>query len=415
MADKENSTSSPVHLDGTHGGPPLLQTRPATPRTGSTDSARGLHSIGQISPFHPRFPNPVTMPRLSGPGSQIHDVGNIMEKLQSLESENSTLHARLKEQEVLTSRMSQELHSKNNSTTTPIVKVTYPSSPRLGIFTGLKPRGGGELDYGEWASRCRQFINESDTHDMYDVTRKIRSSLRGIAMEQVQMCDNANDILRTLERVYGNLLTEEDQYARFVKMSQEKRESPASFFSRLWSSFSALNVTRHYSSLQANSKIYHTFMSNFVPADNFLMIEMRTRFGAPGETAPDCASVLTFLRSYMERSGARAPVAAAAASMSASVSDCDIDYDKLTDMIMEKMSLKQSVPQCAPRPPGPRPSFPGPRPRVPPRRGPDLSLPCLHCGELGHWKINCPNPHNPVKVQDAKKRMNARQAPLNGR
>ena len=49
------------------------------------------------------------------------------------------------------------------------------------------------------------------------------------------------------------------------------------------------------------------------------------------------------------------------------------------------------------------------------RRGPDFSLPCLHCGELGHWKATCPTPPNPSKVQAAKNRMHAKQAPLNGR
>lgn len=426
MASGESSTSPSSHLNGTQGGPPHLQSRPATPRIGSTDyHARLPSQSGQTSPFlHPRFPNPVLMPRLSGPGSQPTDVEILMEKLHSLERENNSLHGRLKEQETLTHKMSQDMLN-TNPATVPVIKVTYPTSPRLGIFTGLKPRGGGELDYGEWASRCRQFINESDVQDMYDVTRKIRSSLRGIALEQVQKCTDATDMLRTLDRVYGNLLTEEDQYARFIKLSQEKRESPASFFSRLWSAFSALNMTHQYSSLQANSKIYHTFMSNFIPTDNFLMIEMRARFGAPGETAPDCSSVLTFLRSYLERSGTRTPVTAAAASVATDASECDIDYDKLTDMIMDKLSLKQNVPQSTPqlpthqgvRPPFscPRPPFSGSRPRVTPRRGPDFSLPCLHCGELGHWKATCPNPPNPSKVQAAKNRMHAKQAPLNGR
>ena len=161
------------------------------------------------------------------------------------------------------------------------------------------------------------------------------------------------------------------------------------------------------------SKIYHTFMSNLSPSDNFLMIELRTRFGSPGETAPDCAQVLTFLRGYQERIAPRVTVNAAASVVHSSeeaVAD-KLDYDKLASLMVEKMKVSNLPSPSLPPPrrsynpvPGsqstPRP--PAPRPQSNSHRGPGVSSsdrPCSKCGDFGHWKADCPNAPNPSKVR----------------
>ena len=365
---------------------------------------------------HPRFPSP----RHNMAESNSSNYSQLINRIEQLERENLSLKEKINNDEAASSLLhlhsSQMREQSNPRYTVPEVKVVYPSQPpRLGIFTGLKPAGGSEVDFAEWSARCKSYLCESEGNDSRDVLRKVRSSLRGIALEQVKDCSSASSIIDTLKQVYGNLLTEEDQYVRFVKLAQEKRESPASYFSRLWSSFSDLNQRNQYSAMQANSKIYHTFMTNFVSNDNFLLIELRSKFGTPGETAPNCSSVLAFLRSYMERPSQKTFAAHAAANtVESPVSPPDINYDKLADIMIEKMKLSSTPPSIPPTNPPPEYSHNVPRSQGMMRKNADLSnKPCFNCGELGHLQFSCVKPPNPAKVKAAKQRMQARS--LNGR
>ena len=373
-----------------------------SPVFSATPASRPVTNLRYPTSSHPRFPSP-----MAGSSTSTNDYSQLMNRLDQLERENLALKERLNNNEAV-SNTSYPVYN------VPEVKVVYPSlPPRLGIFTGLRPAGGGEVEFAEWSARCKSFLCESDGNDSRDVMRKVRSSLRGIALEQVKDCSTATSIIETLNLVYGNLLTEEDQYVRFVKLAQEKRESAASYFSRLWSSFSNLNQRKQYTAMQANSKIYHTFMTNFVSNDNFLLMELRSKFGTPGETAPSCASVLAYLRSYMDRPGQKPFAAHAAASTVESVSTPEIDYDRLADVMIEKMNLKSqsSIPSYPP------PKYPQHAPRsqgASKSKSDNSKQVCYNCGELGHWLSSCTNPPNPAKVKAAKQRMHIRP-PLNAR
>ena len=275
----------------------------------------------------------------------------------------------------------------------PVVHVTYPSPPpRLGVFTGQKPRGGNEIEFSEWHARCKAYLSEHFKVDVSEQTQRIRASLKGIAYEHVKLLSNPHDILKALSDLFGSLLTEEDRYARFVKMTPERKEPASTFYGRLWDAFLYINQDHTFSPTQMYSKVYHTFMSNISSTDNLLMVELRTRFGLPGECAPDCAAVLSFLRSYQERSAVRPPVfAAAAVNRSVETSGVEpLDYDKLASLVADK--LRTSTP-----PPNPPTHVSSQA-----RRKPDFSFPCLNCGGFGHWKSSCTNPANPTQVKASK-------------
>ena len=218
-----------------------FQTQPVVPASSASASFNPLMD-NQV----PRFPVPNVIQDMET------QLSTLMSRINVLERENQHMNERLKDHESLTASMQQH---------TPVVRVTLPTQPpRLGIFTGLKPAGGSEVHFSEWQSRVKQFLTETDDVDSPDTFRKVKASLRGIALEQVKECVTGGEILDKLTRVYGNLLTPEDMYSSFVRMSQERKETPASFFSRLWAAFNHLNNNSQFTPLQANAKIFHTFM-----------------------------------------------------------------------------------------------------------------------------------------------------------
>ena len=331
------------------------------------------------------------------PGTALYDNERLMARIAELERDNQSLHDRVRQGPTATPN---PLYAPPPTT----VNVNYPNPPpRLGIYTGQKPRGGGEIEYGEWRTRCHQYLAENDTADPAELTRKIKASLKGIALDYVKSDHNPRIILKKLDSLFGSSLNEEDKYARFVKMQHDRRESAAAYFSRLWNSFISLNSDNTYSPEQVNSKVYHTFMSNFSANDNLLLVELRTRFGNPGDCSPKCSDVLAFLRSYQERAGAKVAVHAAAVSTGPADTDVSklIDYDRLASLVVEKMNINASNPLpgsaygSSRHPPPPSPSAS--------RGGPDFSFPCLNCGEYGHWKSSCLNPSNPERVRANRK------------
>lgn len=322
---------------------------------------------------------------------------DLMQRIAELERQNHIAQQQLLTQANVSSRRN---HSGNLSPgsssslpTPPVVHVTYPSPPpRLGIFTGQKPRGGNEVEFVEWHARCKTYLSEHFKIDVSEQTQRIKASLKGIAYEHVKLLSNPHDILNALNELFGSLLTEEDRYAQFVRMVPERKEPAATFYGRLWDAFLRINQDNTFSPVQMCSKVYHTFMSNISSSDSLLMVELRTRFGSPGECAPDCATVLSFLRSYQERSAVRSPVfSAAVVSRPAESSPVEqLDYDKLASLVADK--LRTSTP--SPNPPTHVSSQA--------RRKPDFSFPCLNCGGFGHWKASCTNPANPTQVKASK-------------
>ena len=271
-----------------------------------------------------------------------------MEQLEALQKENEVLRERLTLQAAQHEKELACLHA-------PVtVNVKAPSSaPRLGIFTGLKPSGGAEVSFNDWHDRVSQYLQEASQDE--DTCRRVKASLRGVAANQVKNCTSSSDVLKTLLAIYGNVSTEEDLYAQFVRMEMYKGETPSDFFSRVWHTFTDLNKNDTYVEDVANKKIFHTFMSN-AQRHRLLTMELRSEFGLPGTASPDPAKVLRRLRELGEESSQPTPTSSGRSIQSAATA-IDVDYDRLATLVAEKLkvnpSFQQQQQQQQPAPKGP--------------------------------------------------------------
>ena len=312
-------------------------------------------------------------------GAKLAELTQKLVDMEGLQAENSDLRNRLAGQG------NEPMPHQQPTPVTVHVKAPTPA-PRLGVFTGLKPKGGGEVGYNEWHERVTQYAQESQ--EPQEVARRVRASLRGIAAEQAKNCDTADAILQCLSAIYGDVKTTEDLYLEFVRLQMGKTELPSDFFSRVWSRFTDLNKDGAYPRPEAAKKVYHTFMMEAKANHSLLSLELRNAFGFPGSASPDPSKVLRRIRelesqSHTSPSGSKH---ATAAATSTSAPGVDIDYDKLATLVAEKMSTQH--PQVAHQA--------APRPRTP--RGP-----CFRCGEVGtHYRRDCRNPPNPTRVAAAK-------------
>lgn len=101
----------------------------------------------------------------SGEHNSGAEAASYAEKLHQLQREIDALQARAAAQ--------------------PVVQVHMPSpTPKLGVFTGLKPKGGAEVDFGCWRRQVDQYLQETVEPTSADVLRCVRASLKGVAAEQ---------------------------------------------------------------------------------------------------------------------------------------------------------------------------------------------------------------------------------------
>lgn len=293
----------------------------------------------------------------------------------------------------------------------PPYQVTVKAPPpfiRLGIFTGLKPSGGSEIAFDEWCNRAQQIIQEEGDRDAF---RRIKSSLRGIALEQIEEATTSFELISSLRAIYGSTATEEDKYAAFIKMQMARKEQPSNFFSRLWAAFADLNTNKAYDVHDAQRKIFHTFMNNG-HLDKMLQVELRNEFGMPGSVSPPPARVLRRLRQLEIDVSVPSPATTVQSQVS-TVSLSETDLETIVTRVTERL---QNLPQLSsnyrlntpprldtlrptPRPDALRSTAPRPTaPRFTPRG------PCFRCGEVGtHYRRECPNPPNPARVAAARR------------
>lgn len=253
------------------------------------------------------------------------------------------------------------------------VQVQQPIVPRPRIFTGLPPKGGNEVGFPEWEQQTEQLLSDPSSNSV----DRVRSSLRGLALEQTKDCQTTAEILNTLHTLYGVISTTEDLYEEFCSLPLQKAEQPSQFLLRLWDKLLKMNKTTKFSDRDCRIKLYRAFMKATEGSHTLLCLELRNRFGYPGVAEPSLDDLLTAVR--------RLEGAPKQTSRSATAHVALVEDEELVDRIAAKVAARLQQASIS-TPPVQQPAV-HPPPRAP--RGP-----CYRCGEVGHIARNCRAPPN---------------------
>lgn len=283
------------------------------------------------------------------------------------------------------------------STPAPVNVNVSMASHRIGIFTGLKPSGGAEVEFSTWKDQVNTYTNET-TDNSQEVLRRVKSSLKGVAKSQISDCTTVESILEELSKTYSKTKCADDINLEFITIKPKREESPSEYLLKLWD---FLTREGQFSSEEIKRKVYHSFMTNIRSSFPLLELEVRTKFGIPGEAKPDLSDVLRTVR----LATVSAPSQQTARSQS-QVTGGEIDYDRLAEAVVKKLSTQlpnlsteHSSTAEAPRAQAPPPDFQG-APR--PRRGN-----CYQCGRPGHIARFCRNSN--INFKNNKKNLNENQ------
>ena len=95
-----------------------------------------------------------------------------------------------------------------------------------------------ETTYKEWKDKVDSYLLEGP--DEGEAFRRVKASLKGLALSQIKDCQTAIDVSETLKKLYGEVQTPE------VQMKPKKGEKPSDFFARVWDCFVHLNDNGSY-------------------------------------------------------------------------------------------------------------------------------------------------------------------------
>ena len=253
-------------------------------------------------------------------------------------------------------------------------QVKTPTHIRLPSFEG---RG-----FSDWLQKWRNYVSESDDDEEAQL-RKLRSSLRAVPKEIADGHDTVDDILRSLQEIFGVSSTQDDKLADFIKMKNDPKETPTNFFGRLWAALLDLNTPEVFSVVDFRRKLYHQFMTGV--GDRILAVELRAEFGLPGVDAPEPENVLRRLK-HMEPACSQSSRAMSVHSNSSVESSGNIiDYERLADLVAQRL----------------RPRFRS--------ESKSFSLEnklCYKCGQYGHYQRQCRKPANPKLVSERRSQLN---------
>ena len=269
------------------------------------------------------------------------------------------------------------------------VQVTAPTpTPRLKVFTGLAPTGGNEVRFQDWEAQVEQLTNDPNVQD---TVATVKTTLRGLALEQVRHCRTAGEILTRLRHTFGDVKAPDDLYLDFCETVVRRKELPSDFLLCLWNDLLQINKTTLYGEHKLSVKLYRAFVRAIGQSHPLLSLEIRNQFGYPGAAAPALADLLRAVRRLEE--------SAAPARMATSHGHTVSNEDELVERIVAKVteSLRKASDQTV------RPS------RV-------LRGHCFNCGQEGnHYARDCPNPPNRMLVEQRdQQRRQQQQEPLNG-
>ena len=93
---------------------------------------------------------------------------------------------------------------------------------------------------------------------MKDSCQTLRTTLRGLALEQVKYCQVSGEILAKLHHTFGDVKAPDDLYSDFCETKIEKKETPSQFLLRLWDSLLHINKTTRYGEQELSVKLYRS-------------------------------------------------------------------------------------------------------------------------------------------------------------
>ena len=273
------------------------------------------------------------------------------------------------------------------------VAVNAPvPAPRLKIFTGLPPTSNMEITYEIWEEQTEQLLIEEPD----DALRRLRQSLRGLAWEQVKDMNSPIEILKTIKTIFGSAQTAEDAYEQFQLIKIQNKETPAEYLLRLWSALEKINKLTGFDQEELNSKLYRTFLRGLGPRHHLLCLELRTKFGIPGTTSPNMATLIKTLRQLEGGTNSEAKLAQShthVQQVQQQVSGLsDADLEKIIEGVTRRLQpFNLSTPGCTRNP---HPQTPLPKPLASPTESypipRNLKGVCYRCQGKGHYARECP-------------------------
>ena len=203
----------------------------------------------------------------------------------------------------------------------------------------------------------------------------------------------------TLKALHGDARTPEDRYLDITRMRPQKGEQPSSFFMRLWDAFIPQGG-------DFGRQLYHVFHTTAKESHPLLCMEVRTHHGVPGRASPSPHEVLQTIRESEGTSTTSQGFTAAGSHQTAASSNCQdttttsagtvglpssFDYEKLADMVADRLESRQSQPHHQ-------------RDRSQPHHQRDRRPrgACWNCGAGDHHLADCSQPRDQKRIQAAK-------------
>ena len=229
------------------------------------------------------------------PETEVEELRRRLRETELLRDENEELKRQLT---ALSERHDEDMARLQRQQPVVNVKVAAPTLlPRLKTFTGLAPTGGSEVAFLEWENQAEQVLSDTGVSDPLQT---LRSTLRGLALDQVRHCTRVEDLVHRLRHTFGEVKAPDDLYLDFCGLTMNKKELPSEFLLRLWSRLLQINRTTMFSESELRIKLYRAFVRALGQSHSILSVEIRGEFGFPGSAGPQLDDLLRSVRRLEE-------------------------------------------------------------------------------------------------------------------
>ena len=266
-------------------------------------------------------------------------------------------------------RLTQEYHAlaerqtqSDGSSQRPIIVEAQPAQPRLRVFTGLPPSGGNEVGFTDWAAQAEQTLKERNARE------RLISSLKGLALERVEGCVDAQAVVDRIKKTFGEVRPADDLYLKFCENRMKQGEEASDFFLRLWADLVSVNKSTMFASSVFNQKLYFVFARALDLTNRLLALEVRNLFGMPGEKSPEPGDVLRGVRQL--ESSSRTRTARSHELHAEQTPPSPVPELGMSEADVERVAVRVAE-------------------LLRPKRRPRSEIDCRLCGQFGHYAYEC--------------------------